>query len=85
MRHKRRIIFLTIFSLIIIFSFHNNNPSFGSDEDDINKILSEEELFLVVKRTNTEKEIITKSVTDNQDNFHFFAKIVYENGSFMIL
>ncbi|MHA1447754.1 MAG: hypothetical protein ACTSSN_13755, partial [Candidatus Heimdallarchaeaceae archaeon] len=45
----------------------------------------DEDLFLLLNRTGDEIGIESKSIVDASGNFHFLARILYENGTFMII
>ncbi|MFW9852129.1 MAG: hypothetical protein ACFFDS_04260 [Candidatus Thorarchaeota archaeon] len=69
--------FLIIISLIfssLLFSTVTQGYSENSNEN----------LFLLTKRTNEEIDVDIKTIVDESGNFHLFVRTVYENDSFSI-
>ncbi len=79
MKFRNRI---TLFVLLFSFVTSSLIIQTGSYalEDGVN-----EDLFLLTERTDEETDIETRIIFDNFSNFHFFAKIVYENDTFKII
>ena len=69
------IIILFVSSTVSLSQQLRVNAQTGMDED----------LFLLLNRTGDEIGIESKSTVDTSGNFHFLARILYENGTFMII
>ena len=79
MNIRKKITVVTIILLFITSSiFLVRNTSAATSD-------SSEKLFLLTERTGEEANIETRMIFDAFDNFHFFAKITYDNDTFKII
>ena len=78
MKFKKKIAILLIVSLFVTSSIYLIYETKAAAQD-------EEDLFLLIERTDEEEEIETRIIFDDFGNFHFFAKVTYENDTFKII
>ena len=74
-----------LYLLFMIILFVSSTVSLSQQLRVNAQIEMDDELFLLLNRTGDEIGIETKSIVDTSGNFHFLARILYENSTFMII
>ncbi len=80
MRRKKSL-FLTLIIVLFVTSTVSLSLQLKVNAQEV----IDDELFLLINRTGNEESIESKSIVDDLGNFHFLARIVYENNTFMII
>ena len=75
----------SLFLILIIVLFATSIVSLSLQLRVNAQTVVDDELFLLVNRTGDEVGIESKTIVDELGNFHFFARIFYENHTFMII
>ncbi|MHA1345852.1 MAG: hypothetical protein ACTSU7_11720 [Candidatus Heimdallarchaeaceae archaeon] len=79
MNIRRRLILLLIVTLMFTNSVLAVSQTGGEENS------QPEELLLLTKFEGNEEEIVSRTIIDEYGNLHFFGKIQYDNGTFLII